>query len=122
MISPKDVKDYSEFSSVQTRSDPQLKFDIIQAKQDIFRYCGHDFSEYEVIPEEVKLAFIKLTEYYAVINSDESRVKGIKSETLGDYSYTMEDGSKETLSLRSLLEDYVKDSGQRGTKFRIRTL
>lgn len=124
MIAPQDVKDYSEFEAVQTRTDPQLKFDIIQAKEDIFRYCGHDFSdsEYDPLPEEVKLAFIKLAEYYAVINSDEGKVKGIKSESLGDYSYTLSDGKTYNLSLKNLLQRYVNDKAQKGMRFKMRSL
>lgn len=120
MISPKDIIDYTDFGSVKARSDEKLKFDIIQAKQDIFRYCGHDFKDYEEIPDEVKLAFIKLSEYYALINSDEANIRGIKSESLGDYSYTLQDGTKNVLSLRSLLDAHVKEGSQRGTKFRMR--
>ena len=122
MITPEDVRQYSEFDTVKTRQETQLKFDIVQAKQDIFKYCGHDFSDYPELPEEVELAFIKLAEYYAIINSDEGRVRGIKSESLGDYSYTIGDGDTKKLSLKSLLDEYVEDTGQKGTKFKMRVL
>lgn len=122
MITPKDVTDYTAYEGVKNRTEPQLKFDIVQAKEDIFKYCGHDFSNYPELPEEVKLAFIKVTEYYALINSDESIIKGIKSEKLGDYSYTLGDGEKQELKIGNLLHKYVEETAQKGTKFRMRSL
>lgn len=124
MIAPEDVKEYTSFELVKERTDDQLKFDIIQAKRDIFKYCGHEFEddEYNPLPEEVKLAFIKMAEYYALVNSDESIVKGIRSEKLGDYSYTLGDGKLYTISLDALLIDHIKSSGKKGTMFRMRSL
>lgn len=122
MITPQDVLDYTSYESVKNRTPDQLRFDIIQAREDIFKYCGHDFSEYETLPEEVELAFIKVAEYYALINSDEGVAKGIKSEKLGDYSYTLGDGKVQELKIGNLLHNYVKDSARRGTSFRMRSL
>lgn len=122
MITPQQVIDYTSYDGVKNRTNDQLKFDIIQAREDIFKYCGHDFSEYAKLPEEVVLAFIKVSEYYALINSDESIVKGIKSEKLGDYSYTLGDGAKQELKIGSLLDKYIKENARKGTRFKMRSL
>lgn len=124
LITPTDVREYTNFESVQSRREEQLNFDILQAETDIFDYCGHDFSDterYPTIPEEVKLSAIKLAEYYALINSDESLVKGITSERLGDYSYQIgKDGETKKFSLRSLLKSHVQQTGSKGKTFKVR--
>lgn len=122
MITPEQVINYTSYESVKNRTPAQIKFDIVQAREDIFKYCGQDFSEYEELPEEVELAFIKVAEYYAIINSDEGMVKGMTSETLGDYSYTLGNGEVQELKIGNLLQSYIKETARRGTTFRMRSL
>lgn len=121
MITPQEVKEYTSFDSVKNRDDEKIHFDIVQAKQDIFKYCGHRFTTYQQLPDEVKLALIKLTEYYALINSDEGIAKGIQSESLGNYSYSIGEKTYK-MNLKSLLDDYVENTSKRGTRFRMRSL
>jgi hypothetical protein len=125
MITPADVRSYTVFDAVKARTDALLNYDIIQAAQDVYQYCGHKFDDavlYPTLPEEVNLALIKLTEYYALTNMDESRMKGYKSEKIGDYSYTA-DGSSTTISLSSLLASHVQTTGQRSsTKVRLKSI
>lgn len=124
LISANDVINYTAFDSVKNRATYQLDFDIVQASQDIFKYCGHKFEDtakYFPLPTEVKLAFIKLAEYYALINSDEGITKGIKSEKIGDYQYQVGDGKIQTVSLDSLLSEHVQSTGQSGFKFKMRS-
>ena len=56
---------------------------------------GHDFSEpqYNPLPEKAQACILKMAQFFALINSDESIVKGYKSEKIGDYSYTLADGN-----------------------------
>lgn len=116
---PSEVMDYTSFQSVKDRTSIQMDGDILQAEQDVFSFCGHDFSDEVFYPEVVKLALIKLAEYYALVNSDESLVKGVTSEKLGDYSYTI-NGEVKTFSLATLLRNYVKEKGKKGTTFKVR--
>ena len=123
LISTNDVIDYSVFDVVKNRGVALLTYDIIQAQADIFDFVGHKFDDqtkYANLPEEVKLAFIKVAEYYALINSDESAVKGIKSEKIGDYSYSLGDERKQTFSLSTLLSGHVQSTGKTGLRLRFR--
>lgn len=123
LITPAQVKEYTEFEEVKNRPEPKLAKDILQAQIDVFKHVGHKFkeSEYPTLPEEVELALIKLAEYYALINSDESIVKGYKSEKLGDYSYTLSDGTViDKPSITNLLAEYVKTGGSAQGKVRFR--
>lgn len=128
MISPQDVKDYTVFASVKERTNPQMEMDILQAQQDIFSFAGHKFDDaikYATLPVEVKLAFIKLTEYYALTNSDESLAKGIKTEKIGDYSYTISDNgssSAQKFSLSTLLADHILSVGTKRMTFKMRSI
>lgn len=125
MISPAEVKDYTVFDSVKERADVQLSMDIIQAQQDIFSFAGHKFTDeqYSTLPTEVKLAFIKLTEFYALTNSDESLAKGIKTEKIGDYQYSLGDGGTiQNFSLETLLSEHVQTTGQKRMRFKMRSL
>ena len=122
MITPQDVKSYTTFEAVKNREDSQLQQDIIEAKAEIKRVCGHTFNDtekYPTLPEDAKLAWIKLAQFFALINSDESITKGITSENLGDYSYTLADGTVlRKPDVFNLLSDYIETRS--GTiKFRL---
>lgn len=120
LITPADVREYTVFKVVKNRLDAQLSFDIIQAETDVFKVCGHKFIDpkYSPLPETVKLALIKATEFYALMNTDSNRMKGYKSEKIGDYQYTLDDGQSQTFSLQSLLADYIESTGQKSFRFR----
>lgn len=126
VITVQELKDYTTFDAVKSRSDGQLTDDIIQAEADIFDYVGHEFppTQYSPIPLRVKLACKKLAEYYALSALDESAVKGYKSEKIGDYSYTMADGSglRGKPEITALLEAYVKEIVVETPKVRMRYL
>lgn len=126
LISPEQVVNYTEFDAVKTRAPNKLQSDILQAEIELFNKAGHNFSEskYIPLPAEVELALIKLTEYYALVNSDESMAKGYISERLSDYSYTLSDGNsicKPSIDL--LIANYiVKAVPKRPVSFRMRAL
>lgn len=123
LVTPQEVRDYTPFETVKNRADAQLQMDILQAQVDVFDYCKHDFTDvkYTPIALEVKLAMFKLTEYYALINSDEGILRGIKSEKIGDYQYTLSDGTTQVFSISKLLFNFIKD-GEERKSVRIRTI
>ena len=126
LIIPQQVIDYTEFEAVKAREPTKLKSDILQAETELFSKAGHRFDapDYIPLPGAVELALIKLAEYYALVNSDESIAKGYSSERLGDYSYTLSDGrtiSKPAIDL--LIADYIqKAAPKRPVSFRMRAL
>lgn len=112
-VTPEEVKEYSEDKDVQSRSDIRLKFDIARAETLIIKYCNNEFTDYDVIPDDVKMAVIILAEKYAY-TSAKVKKKGILSETFDDYSYSA-DSSAYTidiadLGLEALLDKYKKSS------------
>lgn len=119
---PKEVRDYSSNKDVQNRTDTQLSVDITRAEQYVISRTSNDFSEYDVIPQNVKTAVILLAEAYGCNSAGLS--KELKSETFDDYSYTAE--SKEidlsSLDIDSLLKDYVKVKPKNGVTMRLRRL
>lgn len=121
-VTPDEVRGYSGSRTVQSRTDGQLSVDIARAEQYVITYTHNDFSDYEEVPEAVKLAVLLLAESYsrgAAIAS-----KGVKSETFDDYSYTAADelwGADE-LDLAALLDDYVKNEATGTVTMRMRRL
>lgn len=99
LITPEEVIAYSVFEAVKSRPEDLLQHDILEAETEIQSIVGHDFSgeKYQPLPEKVKLALLKLAQYFALINSDESIVKGYKSEKnrrLFLYAWRWSDHSK----------------------------
>lgn len=92
-ITPEDVKNYSTFESVKNRPETQLKMDILEAVTYVNSKIEKPLKEYEKLPDELEIALLKVAQFYALVNGDESIVKGYKSEKIGDYSYTLSDGS-----------------------------
>jgi hypothetical protein len=99
-ILPQQVIDYSVFAKVKTRLPVLLEKDIIEAEQEIKSIVGHNFDGvnevgaplYPTLPPEVEIAYLKMAQFFALINSDESITKGYQSERIGDYSYTLASG------------------------------
>ena len=108
-VFPDEVKDYSSYEDVQSRSVDPLDTDILRAEQMVIAYTHNDFSgdEYEEIPKSVKTAIILLAERYAHSAFLTSRTT--KSETFDDYSYTANDAevSLQDMGIAGLLDPYV---------------
>ncbi|APT47390.1 DUF3199 family protein [Bacillus safensis] len=129
LISPEDVRAYTVFESVKNRSDELLESDIIEAEAEVFKIAGHDFTseKYQPLPEKAKIALIKMAQFFALINGDESIIKGYKSEKIGDYSYTLADGNAISKpDVYNLLIDFIEPSeapeDPGSTKLRLRSL
>ncbi|MDX5484854.1 DUF3199 family protein [Bacillus pumilus] len=111
LISPEDVRAYTVFESVKNRSDELLESDIIEAEAEVFKIAGHNFTseKYQPLPEKAKIALIKMAQFFALINGDESIIKGYKSEKIGDYSYTLADGNAVSKpDVYNLLIDFIE--------------
>jgi len=124
-ITPDALKSYSTFEAVQNRPDPQLKMDILEAVTYVNKKIEKPLSEYTELPDELELALLKVAQFYALVNGDESIVKGYKSEKIGDYSYTLSDGSSLSMpDVSSLLDDFMPDDGKKtdGVFLRMRAL
>ena len=123
LITPQQVKDYTDFPKVQERTDAKLAFDIRQAESDVFSYVGHRFTEpeYLPLPEDVETALVLLAEHYALIRTDKSLMKGYTAEKLDDYSYTRKGGDvfANMPEIANLLKDYVKGGSGGGVRLRV---
>jgi hypothetical protein len=129
LITPADLKAYSVFDVVKARPDTLLEQDILEAEVEIESIVGHDFSDpiFTPLPEKAKLALLKMAQFYALINSDESIVKGYKSEKIGDYSYTLDDGSVlRKPDVYGLIKEYIIEPDtpvpNESANFRMRSL
>lgn len=109
-IKPEDVKEYSDLEDVKNRSGTKLSIDIQRAEAYIISYTNNSFSGQDYadgIPENVKVADILLSEYFA----HNKQMIGVKtSETYDDYSYTVSAPTIDvtTLGIDVLLNPYVK--------------
>lgn len=108
-ITPSELKSYSVFEDVHDRADKLLEMDILEAETYIQKKIELPLSEYVPLPSKLRLALLKVAQFFALINSDESITKGYKSEKIGDYSYTLSDGSTMSIpDVSDLLDEYVK--------------
>lgn len=110
-VTPDDVKRYTDFADVQSRSSDKIEMDIMRAELWITNYCNNDFSDAEAypdIPKGVKMATIILANAYAH-NAVETSVNRKKSETFDDYSYTAESSviDIDSLDINGLLDPYA---------------
>lgn len=107
-VTPEEVRAYTDFADVQSRSDTKLAIDITRAEQAVIAYTGNKFddAELEEIPANVKTAVILLAESYA--HKAHQATVTLKSETYDDYSYTASDSeiSVGDLGLEYLLDEY----------------
>lgn len=112
-ITPLDLKGYSTFESVRERPDSLLELDILEAETFIEKQLAEPLTEYTPLPKKLRLALLKVAQFFALVNSDESITKGYKSEKIGDYSYTMGDGTSMSLpDVSDLLEKFAKAEEQ----------
>ncbi|WP_313429669.1 protein YqbG [Siminovitchia terrae] len=124
-ITPEELKSYSTFEAVRNRPEDQLKMDILEAEAYVQKKIAKPLNEYLPLPDKLKLALLKVGQFFALVNGDESIVKGYKSEKIGDYSYTLGDGSALSMpDVSSLLEDFApEDDGKnKGFFMRMRPL
>lgn len=108
-ITPKDVIDYTDLDDVAKRSEEKLSMDILRAEAYIIDFTNNKFDGVETIPEDVKMADILLTEFYAHNQQSYSAAGALKSESYDDYSYTAGDNSIDIkkLGIDVLLKPYV---------------
>ncbi len=127
------VIDYSVFAKVKTRLPALLEKDIIEAEQEIKSIVGHNFDGvdevgaplYPTFPPAVEIAYLKMAQFFALINSDESITKGYQSERIGDYSYTLASGQTvRKPDVYDLLSAYVKTEEIKtgNTRLRMRSI
>ena len=122
-ITPKEVTEYTEYTSVKNRSEAKLLIDIARAEQYIISATNNKFEKYETIPEGVRTAAILVAEAYAFNACISSRE--MKSETFDDYSYTAAEAQYIDiggLDIAPLLEDYIKEETSKGVVLRMRKL
>lgn len=108
LIEPNDVISYSEFPEVQERTPERLKVDIMRAERDVFRRCGHKFTDkdkYPSFPEEAKMAITLLSEYYALISMEDAPMAGYASEEANGTRYTFTESKKPDVD--DLLIDFI---------------
>ncbi|ALM28155.1 DUF3199 family protein [Bacillus altitudinis] len=113
IISAEELQAYSVFDRVKNRSVERLAADIIEAEAAVFQIVGHDFTheKYQPIPEKARIALLKMAQYFAMLNDDESMMKGLTSEKMGDYSYAKAaDKVKGRPYVYALLVDYIEPS------------
>lgn len=125
LITPADVIAYSVFDAVKERPASLLEQDILEAEIEIESIVGHNFSEAAPLPGKAKLALLKMAQFYALINSDESIVKGYTSEKIGDYSYTLANGQTiRKPDIKGLLKEFIKSepTDRSGVQMRLRVL
>lgn len=84
ILTPTEVRNRTSFLVVKNRTDEQLTDDILEAEAYIEEYTNTTF---DVVPEKVRVACMKLAQYYALYNSSEAMLKGYESEQLDDYQY-----------------------------------
>lgn len=128
-ITPEELIEYTVFDDVKNRGTELLAQDIIEAEGEVLRIVGHNFEDtekYPTLPPPVKLAYLKIAQFYALINSDQNITKGIKSENIsaGGYSYTLGNGSTITApQVDHLLTAYIEQNRDIGnTTLRMRIL
>lgn len=120
-VTPQEVKDYTEYPSVQKRAEAKLITDISRAEQYVISYTNNDFSDGK-LPEAAKTAVILVAEAYA-FNACIA-AKELKSETFDDYSYTVETRTidVDALDLKPLLDEYTTVKSRSGVTMRLRKL
>ncbi len=123
-ITPEELKSYSTFEAVRNRPEDQLKMDILEAEAYVQKKIAKPLEDYEPFPDKLKLALLKVGQFFALVNGDESIVKGYKSEKIGDYSYTLGDGSALNMpDVSGLLDDFAPEDGKnKGFYMRMRPL
>ena len=127
-VIPAEVRAYTDYPSVQARTEAKLTVDISRAEQYVINHTNNRFDDtakYPEIPESVKMAVILIAEVYAFNAAEGAEGKGkIKSETFDDYSYTLADATANLadIDLGSLLDEFVIAEAKNGVTMRLRKL
>lgn len=104
-ITPEELIEYTVLEKVRDRNPNLLEYDILEAETEITNIPGITIPEGS---QKAKLALLKLAQFYALANQDESFDNNITSETIGDYSYTLADGTTfERPDIYHLLREYI---------------
>lgn len=122
-VMPQEVKEYTEYPSVQSRTEAKLAVDIARAEQYVIAFTNNKFEDVEEIPQSVKTAVILVAEAYAYNACIAARE--MKSEQFDDYSYTAADAvaiDLDALDIAPLLEDYAVEKPRNGVTLRMRKL
>nr|WGE07311.1 DUF3199 family protein [Bacillus subtilis] len=91
LIEPTDVASYSVYDRVKNRPGRAAGAGYHRGGSGSGSHHGYRFEDslYDPLPGKVKLALVKLAQYFALVNSDESASSSYQSEKMGDYSYTV---------------------------------
>lgn len=122
-VTPQEVKDYTEYPSVKSRTEARLAVDIARAEQYVIAYTNNKFEDVEEIPQGVKTAVILVAEAYAYNACIAARE--MKSEQFDDYSYTAADTAIidiDALDIAPLLEEFAVEKPRNGVTLRMRKL
>ncbi|MBL6007934.1 DUF3199 domain-containing protein [Bacillus halotolerans] len=126
LIEPTDVAAYSVYDQVKNRPEELLAQDIIEAESEAALITGHSFTDsiYDPLPEKAKLALLKLAQYFALVNSDESAASSYQSEKMGDYSYTVSgEAGIQKPDVYHLLEEFIApDYVPESARLKVRSL
>jgi len=128
LVTPKEVKGYTERDSVKRRANSKLEVDISRAEMYIVNYTHNDFADedkYPAIPAPVKTAVLLLAESYAASAAEPVEHGGnYKSGSIDDYSFTVAETSNMigNLELASLLDEYIIEKQKSGITMKMRKL
>lgn len=115
-ITTADLIAFTPITAIKSRDPQLLTYDILEATAEIDQLCGHDFNDttvYPSVPDAVKLATLKLSQYYSLVNSDEAVIKSVKSQNIGDFSFSS-DGIEKP-SVLHLLRPYITSTPNNGS-------
>ena len=127
-VTPAEVIAYTDYTQVQSRDETKIAMDIQRAEAWVIAYTNNDFSDYDEIPDDVKLAVILLAEAYGYNACADASTGGrrLKSESFDDYSYSSDDAyiSLDDLynEIKPLLDPYVLVAARNGITMRMRRI
>ena len=125
-VIPEDVRNYSDYSEIQSRSDKKLEIDIARAEAYVIKYTNNKFEDCEEIPQAVHLAVILLASKYAQDAVEKTKAKKVQSETFDDYSYSSTTDTANIdisdLSLDDLLDEFRLQKASGKILMRLRKL
>lgn len=122
-ITPEELIDFTPIEAIKNTPLYILDYYVEEAEAEVIAYCGHDFTDkdlYPITPNLVKLATLKLSQYYAILNSDEATIKAVRSQSIGDLSFSY-DGLQKP-DIYHLLSKYRKVDGGGSVAFRLRSV
>lgn len=122
-VTPEELLAYTSDPSLKERSETQIQFDIARAEDYVEGYCNNRFDDnekYPEIPDKVRRAVILIAEMYAAKAQAAAEGKGTmyKSESLDDYSYTLEDSQAaiDNMIIGPLLDPFIIQKVRHGIK------